>query len=208
MTAEELIGWVIPSRDECRAAAERLTVEYPELTPAQRAWKAVKSARYWAAATGAGTGMVANPVVMFPAAAVEIGAMFRIEGKMAGIIGALIDPDSLKDEQTFRADVMALVFPMAAVQALQQLGVRGGQFGTKTLIRSLLSRGVLAEIIRFALRYLGIRISRRAIISKSLPVVGAGIGAAWNWVEVQALGRRAIRYYREKDETPAPEEAV
>ncbi|HEU4752585.1 MAG TPA: hypothetical protein VFU47_05705 [Armatimonadota bacterium] len=199
MTPEELLSWVIPSREECRAAAERLRIEYPELTAPQVAWKAVKSARRWAAATGAATGVVANPVAMFPAAAAEIGAMFRIEGKMAGITAALLDPDALENEETFKTDVMALVFPMAAVQALQQLGVRGGQLGTRALIRGFMSKGLLAEIIRLALKYLGVRLTRRALISKTVPVVGAGIGATWNWLEVETLGRRAIRYYRTRE---------
>jgi hypothetical protein len=33
------------------------------------------------------------------------------------------------------------------------------------------------------------------VATKSLPLVGLGIGAGWNWVEASAVGRRAIAYH-------------
>jgi hypothetical protein len=185
----------MPSPEECRATASDLCADHPDLSRAQVARRAVKTARRWAVATGAATGVVANPLMMLPAAAAELAAMLRIEGKMVGVIAALLDEDALKNYDKFQADVLSLVFPMAAVQALQQLGVRGAQQATRALIRGVLDRGLLPVIIRIILKYLGWKLTRKAIISKTVPVVGAGIGAAWNWVEVQSLGRRAIGYY-------------
>ena len=42
---------------------------------------------------------------------------------------------------------------------------------------------------------LGIRLTEKAIATKAVPIVGAGIGAAWNCVEIQAVGNRAVAYH-------------
>ncbi|GMU03899.1 hypothetical protein [Corallococcus caeni] len=49
-----------------------------------------------------------------------------------------------------------------------------------TLIRRYISKGVLKALQRFALKYLGLKLTQRAIITKTVPLVGAGIGATWN----------------------------
>ncbi|WP_147445601.1 hypothetical protein [Corallococcus aberystwythensis] len=70
---------------------------------------------------------------------------------------------------------------------------------------------MLKALQRFALKYLGLKLTQRAIITKTVPLVGAGIGATWNWVEVQRVGKRAVRYYREtsnEPETPDTSEDV
>jgi hypothetical protein len=196
MTVDEMLIWAMPSPEECRTAAGNLRDDHPDLTAAQVARRAVKNARFWATATGAATGAVANPLAMVPAAMVEVAAVLRIEAKMAGVIGALLDPKSTENYDVFRADVLSVVFPGVAAQALQQLGVRAGQQTSKTLIRNFLDKGLLGLLLRLAAKYLGIRISKRAIISKTVPIVGGCIGASWNWLEVQAIGRRAISYYQ------------
>jgi hypothetical protein len=195
---EDLMKWVVPDREHCVAAARDLTARHPGATPEQLARLAVATARQWGVAAGGATGAAANPLIMIPAAMADIAAMLRIEGQMAGTIAALFDPPSLLDEPTFQADVLAIVFPGAVSQALRQLGLRAGQRVTRTLIRKYVTENVVKETTRVAAKYLFVRLTRKAVVSKTVPLVGAGIGAAWNWVELEAVGRRAIHYYQRR----------
>ena len=202
MMFDDLLGWVVPDRETCRAAADELREEHPGATPEQLARRAISSAKNWGIAAGGTTGAAANPLIMFPAAMADIAAMLRIEGQMAGTIAAILDPGSLLDDKTFQADVLAIVFPGAVSQALRQIGLRAGQRVTRRLIQKYVTENFLKDATRFAAKFLMIRITRKAVISKTVPLVGAGIGAAWNWVEIEAVGKRAIRYYQARSISP------
>lgn len=192
------MNWVVPDREKCRRAAQELAAQHPGATPEQLARKAVASAKSWGVAAGTATGAAANPLIMFPAAVADIAAMLRIEGQMAGTIAALLDPPSLLDERTLQADVIAIVFPGAVSQALRQFGLRAGQRVTRTLIKKYVTESVLKDATRFAAKFMFIRVTKKAVLSKTVPLVGAGIGAAWNWVELEAVGKRAIHYYQRR----------
>ncbi|HZN66582.1 MAG TPA: hypothetical protein VFB66_14935 [Tepidisphaeraceae bacterium] len=205
MVLENFLDWVVPDPHECRRAAERLRAEYAgqELSDEELAKRAVASARRWAAGAGAATGAAANPLIAIPAAMADMAAVLKIEGTMAGTVAALLDPASLDDANTFQVDVLTIVFPGAISQALRQLGVRWGQKLTKDLIRKHLTEGLLKAAARVAKRYLFLHVTEKAIVSKTVPIVGAGIGAGWNWLELKAVGNRAIRYYQRKGIGPS-----
>jgi hypothetical protein len=195
---DDLLAWVVPDRDKCRTAADELRSKAPHATPEQLARRAITEAKRWGAVAGGSTGVAANPLIMIPAAFADMGAMLRIEGQMVGVIAALFDPGSTLDEQRFQADVLTVVFPGAVSQALRQVGLHASQRITRTLIRKYLSEEFLKSATGFAGKFLMVRVSKKAIISKTVPLVGAGVGAAWNWVELAGVGKRAIRYYQSR----------
>ncbi len=118
---------------------------------------------------------------------------------MAGVVAAIIDPAGLQNEESFRADVISVIFPAAASQALRQVAIKGGEGATKNLIRKYVTEDFLKSAFRFAAEFLGVELTQKAVISRSVPIVGAGIGAAWNWLEVRAVGARAIQYHTKPD---------
>jgi hypothetical protein len=191
----KLLIWLIPNPSDCAIAAEELRLSHPNLSDADRARLAVKESRKWAASIGGATGLAANPITMLPAVLADAAAMLKLEGNLAGTIAALLDPDSLADKETFRREIIRSVFPGAISQALRKLGIKAGENVTKAVIRKALSREVTKEIGERAIKFLGIRLSEKAIATKTIPLVGAGIGAAWNWIEIQAVGKRAIEYH-------------
>ena len=198
MILENLLDWVVPDPLECRNAAAALVAQHPGVSGAALARYAIGSAQNWAAGAGAATGAAANPLIALPAALADMAAVLRIEGAMAGTVAALIDPASLDDPAVFQADILAVVFPGAVSQALRQLGVRWGRRITKQLIRRYLTEGLVKSVTRFSSRYLFVHLTEKAIVSKTIPLVGAGIGAGWNWLEVKAVGTRAVHYYQNK----------
>jgi len=204
LDVESLLGWLIPDPDECRRTAAELRLEHPDFTAEQVAREAVRSAKRWAAAMGAATGVAANPITLLPAAIAEAATLLRIEGKMAGVIAALLDPDSLSDSHAFRRDVLRVVFPGAFSQALRKIGIRVAENSTKQMIEKLVTRGVLKEVGEHTAKWLGVRLTEKAIATKAVPLVGMGIGAVWNWVELQAIGLRAIAYHTGAEAPVAP----
>lgn len=192
---DDLLRALIPSVEDCRSKARALQAAHPNESPEQLALRATKTAKTWGVVAGGLSGVVGNPFAMVPAAGMELSVLLRTEARLAGVVAALMDPDTLSDEETFEADVLAVMFPGAVSQALRELGVMAGQRCTKVLIRKYVSKNVLKAVIKWAAKYLGIKLTQRAILSKAVPLVGALIGGTWNWIEVTRIGKRAIKYH-------------
>ncbi len=62
--------------------------------------------------------------------------------------------------------------------------------------------------MRMITRHLGFELTRKAVLEKTAPLVGAGIGAGWNWVEVGVVGERALHYYGKVPATPGAVQAL
>jgi hypothetical protein len=195
MNLRELMEWLIPDAEDCRRAAADLRADYPASTNVQIARRAVTDARKWAASVGAATGVAASPITMLPAALADAAAMLNIEGKLAGTVAALLDPESLSSDEDFRKDIMRIIFPGAVSQVLRKLGIRAGEEVTKSVVRKLATKVAADELGERAIKMLSIRLTEKAVATKTIPLVGAAIGAGWNWLEVQAVGQRAIDYH-------------
>lgn len=195
MNAASLLEKLFPSPAECRKRALELDAAHPQKTPEELALVATKLARRRAAAVGALSGLAATPFVMVPAASADVFVVLKTEAMLAGVIAAIVAPDGLNDEETFKTDILAILFPAAISNALQTLGVRAGRQTSKVLVRKYVSKNVLKAIVRFAAKYLGLKLTQRVILTKVVPLVGSAIGGTWNWTEVRRLGRRAIEYH-------------
>lgn len=207
MKIEDLLRQIIPDPSKCRAAAERLRKDHPGMSPLELAHRARTDAQLRGAATGAATGIAASPLLMLPAALADMLAMLKIEGTLAGVVGALLDPASLDDSHILEADVIAIVFPAAVSQAFRQVGLATGEQVTQRIVRKYLSEDLLKLVSRLIARFAGRELTREAILTKAVPLLGAGIGAGWNWLEVRAIGSRAISYYQDRPIGPSPKRA-
>ena len=195
MDVQRILSWLIPDVEACRKTAQELRLSDPNASNEQLARRAVKDSRKWAASIGAMTGVAASPVTMLPAAVADAAAMLKLEGQLAGTIAALLDPDSLNDPELFQKEILRAVFPGAVSQMLRKLGVRAAEDAAKNVIRKALTREATRELAERTTKMLSIRLTEKAIATKAIPLVGAGIGAAWNWVEIQAVGNRTIDYH-------------
>ncbi|HWE03803.1 MAG TPA: hypothetical protein VG326_15470 [Tepidisphaeraceae bacterium] len=204
MNLNLLLDRLIPDPDDCRAAAEAMRREHPELSPLELAHRAIRSAKVRAATAGAATGAASSPITMIPAALADIAAVLKIEGTLIGVIAALLSPQTLDDPHALRADVMAVVFPAAASQVLRQVGIRAGEKLSQAAIRKYVTEDLLRTLTRLATAYMGKRLTREAIVAKAVPLVGIGIGAGWNWMEVQGIAGRAISYFSDEAIGPTP----
>ncbi len=197
MNMEDFVRAVLPHPDECHRKAQELRDAYPEASADELVERAIKTAKRWAAIYGVGSGVATNPFAMVPAAAADMGLTMRAEAHLVGVVALLKVPSSRDDTEGFHTDILAVMFPNAVSQALREVGVQAGKATTRTLIRKYISGNLLKAIIAFAAKYLGIKLTQRAIISKTVLLVGVAIGASWNWLDVERCGRRAANYFSE-----------
>jgi hypothetical protein len=195
MNFESLVSRLIPDPAHCRASVAKLREGHPSMTSVEMAEHLMHSAKMRAAAAGAATGAASSPFTMIPAALADMAAVLRIEGTMVGELAALLDPQSLDDPKALRTDVISIIFPAAASQALRQVGIRAGERLSQAAMRKYATEDLLRNISRLAARYLGKQLTRETVVAKAIPLVGMGIGAGWNWIEVRAIGHRAMQYY-------------
>ena len=200
MDFSDFVNSLFPNPEDCRRKARELRESYPDLTEDQLVDRAITTARRWGAAFGAGSGVASNPMTMIPAAMADMALTMSAEARLVGVIGAILDSSSLNDHDGFRGDIAAVMFPNAVSQALREAAVQAGKATTKTLIRKHISKELLKTIIAFAAKYLGVKVTQRAIIAKTVPLIGSAIGAGWNWVDVERCGRRAVKFYREAEQ--------
>ena len=198
MNVSDVFEKLLPNPRDCRRRAEDLAAAYPKKTPLERAEILVRQSRRKAMAVGVVSGLPATPFTMVPAATADVALVLRAEAQMAGVVAALLAPDTLNDGDTFMADILAIVFPSSVSHALRTVGVQAGRQTSKVLIRKYISKDVLKIVIRFVLRYLGVKLTQRAILSKAIPIVGGVIGGTWNWLEVRRVGGRAVAYHSDE----------
>lgn len=66
---------------------------------------------------------------------------------------------------------------------------------TRVLIRKYLSKETLKQFQKIMLKYFGIKVTQKAVITKTLPIVGGLIGGTWNYIEVGQVQKRTIDYF-------------
>ena len=88
--------------------------------------------------------------------------------------------------------------PNTGTSVLSQLGVEVGlrmaQNATRQVVRQLIDQGGLQLINAVMTRVFGRRVTQRALLTKTIPLVGCVIGGTWNAVEVQLIRNRTLRY--------------
>ena len=53
---------------------------------------------------------------------------------------------------------------------------------TRVLIKQYLSKETLKQFKIIILKYFGIKVTEKAVITKTLPIVGGIIGSTWNYI--------------------------
>lgn len=66
---------------------------------------------------------------------------------------------------------------------------------TRTAIKKYLSKETLKTFQKIMLKYFGIKITQKGLVTKTLPVVGGLIGGVWNYFEVGQIKKRTIKYF-------------
>ncbi len=135
---------------------------------------------------------------MVPAAIGDVAITVKLEVIATAKVAVLYDHDFFTDEEATWELLIPVFGINVASQLAQNAAIKAAQGVTREVIKKYLSKETLKQFQKVMLKYFGIKVTQKAVITKTIPVVGGVIGGTWNWFEVKLLRRRAIRYFQGK----------
>ena len=157
--------------------------------------RAFTQARWKATTAGILTGLPANPWVALPAATTDIAITLKAE-VLAVARAAVIYNENFFDDEDARWELLIPVFGINVVsQFARELSIKGGMGLTRSAIKKYLSKEALKTFKKIILKYFGIKVTQKGLISKTLPIIGGIIGGTWNYIEVGRIKSRTIQYF-------------
>lgn len=194
------LEWVIdidPPAIIASVAADRRN--RPNASNKSLAESAFSRARWKATATGVATGLPANPWVALPAATLDVAATLKIEVLAAARVAVIFDENFFDDEDAAWELLVPIFGINVGSQLVRQGGIRGGMGLTRAGIKKYLTKETLKQFQKVMLKYFGIKVTQKGLITKTLPIVGGIIGGTWNYFEVSAIKKRTISYFEGKE---------
>ena len=191
----DYLDWVI-SFDVCKVRQEVLLLRrrFPEATTYQLAEQAFSDVRLQVISAGAAMGLAANPLLSVAGALADLSVTTRAQLFAAACAAELLIPGFL-DSDTARHE---LLFPVLGGSVISQLGVEFGlkaaQTATREFVVRLMNRRGLQAVNAVLTRVFGRRVTQRALITKTIPLVGCVIGGTWNAMEAEVVRNRTLRY--------------
>lgn len=194
------LEWVVdidPPAIAASVAAERN--KNPEISNKKLASKAFSQARWKATTAGIMTGLPANPWIAVPAATTDVAITLRTE-VYAAARTAIIYDETFFDDEDAKWELLIPVFGLnVGSQFARELGIRGGMGVTRAAIKKYLSKETLKAFQKIMLKYFGIKVTQKGVITKTVPIVGGLIGGGWNYIEVGRIRNRTISYFENSD---------
>ena len=191
------LEWVIaidPPVIVASVAAER--DDHPNLNNDQLAAKGFAKARWRASTTGAVTGLVANPWIALPAAVIDTAVSLRTETVAAARTAIIYDEHFFNNENAEWELLIPVFGIIITSQFFREIGLQGGKGLTRASIRKYLSTNRLELFKITMLKYFGMKVTQKGVITKTLPIVGGVIGGCWNYIEVGRVKKRSIKYFQ------------
>lgn len=181
------------------ASVEAEREKYPDNSNRELAEKAFSSARWKATSTGFVTGLPANPWTAVPAATTDVAITLKTEVAAVARAAVIYDKTFFDDEDA-KWELLIPVFGInMGSQLAREFGIRGGMGVTRAAIKKYLSKETLKQFKKIMLKYFGIKVTQKGVITKTLPVIGGAIGGAWNYLEVGRVKKRTILYFEAKE---------
>ena len=125
-------------------------------------------------------------------------ATWRIQAAMAFSVAYVYG--QTMDTADLKTDIYIILAGNSAKEALKRLGIEAAKGLTKKAIQKYISREVMVKIWSVVGRKIITKAGEKSLTSfmKMVPLVGAPVGFAFDWVATRAVGRFAIKYYSGK----------
>lgn len=174
---------------------EQLSARHPQETVEQLAWRIVRSYRRQGVSAGFITGLPANPWLALPASAADVAAMIHLEMRLAAHIALLYEPEFFQRENA-RYELLVPIFGSEMLRDIVLRFIGNGEATpTRSMIERIFNKESMKAVRSLLLKHFAIRITRKALFAKMIPVVGGFIGGAVNYMEVRDVGGRIIDYF-------------
>ena len=204
-TLEKVIAFAVSiDRGDALAAASALRSANPGTSSQELAARVFRGLSWKGAGIGALTGLPSQIATAIPAALADAAAVLRIELKGAAVVAALYDPTFLDDEDAHWALIVPILGGNAMSQALRGAGIAAATQLSRAAIKKILTKETLAAFRKAVVKIFGIKVTQRAVVSKTVPVVGALVGSAWNLAEIRTVGGRVVEFFEARASPTEP----
>lgn len=190
------IEWVV--RVDVDAAQTRvadLRGAYPHESAAGLAAKVYEGLAWKAALTGVVAAVPNNPLAALPASSAEVLWLLRKQVQTAAEVALIFDPHFFDHPDAGWSLLVPVLGVSALSGALKEAGIAAGRTASKRVITKKLRGSALRAFKRVVLKTFGKKITKKAILTKTVPIVGALIGGTWNFAEVKVQKRRVLAYF-------------
>ena len=195
MTALEWVVDIDPAAIIGSVQAERKN--NPNMSNAKLVKRTFSRARWKATAAGVVTGLPSNPWVAAPAAVTDVAITLKTEVSAVARTAVIYNEHFFEDEDA-KWELLVPIFGMNATsQLFREIGVRGGMGVTRAAIKKYLSKETLKVFKRVMLKYFGLKVTQRTVITHTLPIIGGFIGGTWNYFEVGAVKKRSVKFFED-----------
>lgn len=193
---KEMVEWALGlNLKDLIQYAEKKKTAYPNANPKELAQKIIDQYARKAGMEGFASGLPSNLIVAVPAAVGDMGYILRCYASLAALIGYLSNPKYFEDPDWKDDAYFIIAGPTVVSRALRETGVTFSKQASKQLIKRYVSKTVLESLKRFILKWFGKKVTQKAILTKTVPIVGGLIGGGWNWGELKIVGKRIIKYH-------------
>ena len=178
-----------------QARLDRLHEKHPRDDAEQLARRLISSFRRQGMSAGFLTGLPANPWLALPASAADVATMLHLEFRLAAHIALLYEP-SFFSEEGAQYELLVPVFGSEVMRhILLQLFGGSETTPTRSMMKRIINKETLKTLRSLLLKHFAIRITRKALFAKMIPIVGGFIGGAVNYLEVRDVGQRIIDFF-------------
>ena len=121
---------------------------------------------------------------------------FRIQARMVLALAHLYDWNIHDDD--FETDILIVMGGSTVIGSFSQVGIKIGQEYTKKSIQKYITREVMKRLNRVISRKIISKAGEKSLISftKLVPIIGAPIGGAFDYLGTMAVGRTALNFYK------------
>lgn len=143
------------------------------------------------AITGVG-GLITLPVSV-PA---DLGISWRIQASMAFSIAYVYG--HTKDTTDLKTDLYIILAGDSAKEALKRIGIEVSKSITKKAVQKYITKDIMIKIWKVVGQKIITKAGEKSLTSfmKMVPLVGAPVGFAFDWIATQTVGRFAMSYYK------------
>ena len=191
----DYLDWVM-SFDVCKVRQEVMLLRrrFPDATSYELAEQAFSDVRLRVTAAGAAMGLAANPLLSLAGALADLSVTTRAQLFAAACAAELLIPGFL-DSDTARYELLVPVLGSSVISQLAvEFGLKAAKTATREVVVRLINQRSLRLINAVITKVFGRRVTQRAVITKTIPIVGCLIGGAWNAMEVEVIRNRTLRY--------------
>lgn len=192
---QRIIDWAVhipPERTQ--SYVEILRKKHPGISNIELARKIVRRKALKNGAVGAITGipgLIIAPITI-PA---DLLASWRLQAQMAVAIAYVFGHTA--ETTDLKTDIYIIMGGNYALEALKKAGVGTAKVMTKKVVQKYITQDIMKKVWKVIAKKVVIKAGKRSLISvtKLVPLIGAPIGFAIDWVSAEAVGRFAIKYY-------------